>query len=164
MKTLLAHFAEIGDSADAFSLYDGQRVTDVTYKVFAADILRTAGHFRSRDICGQHIALIAPNSYGWLTVYFAIAVSGNVPVLLNPALPESALLDQCRMTDVSLICGQCDPVGNIPTLDFSDLRSPQSLDMAEIAAADPEDTAMLMFTSGTTGKSKAVEFTHRNMA
>lgn len=164
IKNLLLRFAEIGDSANAFSLYDGKWVTDVTYKVFAGDILRTAGYFRSHGIRGQHIALIAPNSYGWLTVYFAITASGNVPVLLNPALPENILLDQCRMTDVSLVCGQCNPVGDIPTLDFSELRSPASVDMAGIAAPDPEATAMLMFTSGTTGKSKAVEFTHRNMA
>lgn len=164
IQNLLTHFSGIGENANAFSLYDGTWVTDVTYKVFTADILRAAGYFCSHQICGRHIALIAPNSYGWLTVYFAIAASGNVPVLLNPALPESVLLEQCRMTDVSLVCGPSAPVGEIPTLCFSDLWSPVSLDPADIAVPDPEATALLMFTSGTTGKSKAVEITYQNMA
>lgn len=154
----------MGDGATAFSLYDGKWVTDVTYHIFTADILRAAGYFQAHGIHGQHIALIASNSYGWLTVYFAIAASGNVPVLLNPALPKKILLEQCRMTDVSLVCGQCEPMGDIPTLSFSDLWSPASLDLEEVPVPDPEATALLMFTSGTTGKSKAVALSHRNMA
>lgn len=160
---LLDCFLEAPEGTVAFSLYDGSQVTDVTYAQFARDILGSAGYFKARAIQGQHVALIAPNSYSWLTAFFAIAASGNTAVLLNPALPEDVLLGQCQKADVSLICGDRGLSTDIPMLDFAEMGSPVPLAREEVPSLDPDGAAVLMFTSGTTGKSKAVEITCRNM-
>ena len=44
-KNLVSTFYETGDSAIAFSLYDGEKITEITYGRFAKDILKTAGYF-----------------------------------------------------------------------------------------------------------------------
>ena len=156
INTLLEGFATMADQL-AFSLYDGKQVTNVSRSAFLEDILRTAG---SLEVRGKHIALIAPNSYRWLVSFLAIAATGNTAVLLNPALPLDMLADQCRHTDVSLVLGSS-PSPEFPALSLSPEAAPLSLDALPCPPVD--DTAVLMFTSGTTGKSKAVELSWGNI-
>lgn len=158
IKTLLEGFAAMADQP-AFSLYDGKQVTNVSRGAFLEDILRSAGGLEVR---GKHIALIAPNSYRWLVSFFAISATGNTAVLLNPALPPETLASQCRHTDVSLVLGDDSPSPEFPTLSLFPDAAPLSLDALPCPPVD--DTAVLMFTSGTTGTSKAVELSWGGMA
>ena len=96
IKELLTKFAAASEDTVAFSLYDGQKITNISYRQFACDVLHAAGYFVQNNIRNKHIALIAPNNYKWIVTFFAIVVSGNVAVLLNPALPNDMLQIQCK--------------------------------------------------------------------
>ena len=169
IKELLGKFSTADEEMIAFSLYDGNRITNVTYCQFLNDILKATGYFVHRQIKHQHIAIAAPNSYDWIVTFFAITGSGNVAVLLNQDLPKSVLKIQCKQADVAVICTDCpDRLAGIDDTDtecigFEELQKSQTISCDAICSLNPDDTLVMMFTSGTTGKSKIVEFSSYNI-
>lgn len=134
---------------------------------------------------GAKIALISENVIEWAFAYYAILVGGNVCVPMDAKLPNEDLEDQL------VRCG-CDAL--IYSDKFADLaesvkgnsaitikeyfpmdkfeeyyaagealiaNGDDSFDKVEIK---PDDLACICYTSGTTGKSKGVMLTHRNIA
>lgn len=167
---LLAKFIGDQENRVAFAVFDGKQLTNIAYNRLADDVLRAAAFFRENKIFNEHIALIASNSYEWIVSFFAIAASGNVAVPLNPDLPPETLRWQCEKTDTSILLGEAsimaelEPnVKNKTFLSYIQLRSSTPASLAEVYAPDQDTTVVLMFTSGTTGKSKAVEISYGNM-
>lgn len=118
IKGLLGSF-DLVENNVAFSLYNGERVTDITYRQFSSDILRAAGYFCDRKINGQHVAIAAVNSYDWIVTFFAILASGNVAIPLNQDLPIDILQWECEKAEVVLIC--CDTSSIITCLSSGSL-------------------------------------------
>ena len=90
--------------------------------------------------------------------------------MLNPDLPESILESQCVLADVSVICGAEDVLsglGAVPVrsehISFEMLKTCDPCSFSDVHDAAENDTVLMMFTSGTTGKSKAVELTTGNL-
>lgn len=170
IKQLVQHFAAVKENTTAFSLYDGSQVINVTYPQFLDDILKASGYFFCRKIKNQHIAIAAENSYDWLVVFFAIAGSGNIAVLLNQDLPKDVLQRQCTQADVSIICSNASHMiefgadfGDVECLDFENIKAGMPISIDDISSSNPDDTIVMMFTSGTTGKSRIVEFSSENL-
>jgi fatty-acyl-CoA synthase len=130
---------------------------------------------------GEHIALWAINSPEWILLQMGAALAGLVLVTLNPAnrieemrylLRQSSasglLLDRTfRQLDNEVIIRALQP--ELPALrkviyfDEWDayMRGPRT---AERLPTVPSDAAaMILFTSGTTGKPKGVVLTHRGV-
>lgn len=159
------------ENLQAFSIYNGEVIKDISYAQFADDILKSAGYFKTNGIEKQHIALIAPNSYRWIVTFCALLSSGNTAVLLNPDLPNETLQLQCKMADVTIACVESNELDElqltlsreIQLLRFDDIVGADPMLATEVYSASANETVVLMFTSGTTGKSKAVEFSSENM-
>ncbi|MGM9628367.1 MAG: AMP-binding protein [Faecousia sp.] len=154
----------------AFSLYDGKELRDVSYRQFAEDVLGAAGYFRENYIQKRHIALAAPNGYPWIVVFFALLASGNIAVPVNPDLSKEKILRQCQKADAEILCADTvaisawDSMGDsIRTLPFDILFHADAMPLAEVYSAQPEETILLMLTSGTTGTSKIAAYSSRNM-
>lgn len=170
IKQLMIGFAEESEKTIAFSLFDGKQVTDVFFRQFLDDILKAAGYFLCRKIKNQHIAIAAENSYDWLVAFFAITGSGNTAVLLNQDLPEDLLQRQCTQADVSIVCSNASRIMEFGTdfrdvecLSFENIKAGPPASIDEISSSNPDDTIVMMFTSGTTGKSRIVEFSSENL-
>ena len=169
MKELIIKFASEENDIAAFSLYDGDQAKDVVYQDFAKDILSAVAYFKKSGMQNQHIGIAAPNSYDWVVTFFAAILSGNVAVLMNPALPKDTLLWQCEKADVSVVFSESDMAfddqekSNVDMLTFKDITGMNPVSVEDVCSRDLDDTVVLMFTSGTTGKSKAVEITLRNL-
>ncbi len=134
---------------------------------------------------GKHIAVIGPNSYSWVVAYFGIVDSGSVAVPLDANLPDEDLCELINRADVTtlvydetksgvaqmaekcceglkhIICTG-EPQGVSSGLSMWKLIGEQSAGFDY--APKPEELATIMYTSGTTGKSKGVMLTHRNLA
>ena len=171
IKQLVRHISAVKEKTIAFSLYDGSQVVNITYRQFLNDILKATGFFVHKDIKEQHIAIASANSYDWIVTFFAITGSGNIAVLLNQDLPEDIIAGQCKQADVEMICVDVplDPAEtkdrnmNMKCVRFEEIRTGQPITVSDIFPSNPDDTIVMMFTSGTTGKSRIVEFSSENL-
>ena len=123
---------------------------------------------------GRHIALLGPSSTAWLAAYFAVLSAGRVIVPLHDGMQQQELEDCLRLAD----CGVLLYDGRRGETAAALARAVSGLRLMELHAfieklreetreALPElkadSVAAMYFTSGTTGKSRCVMLTHRNM-
>jgi long-chain acyl-CoA synthetase len=145
---------------------------------------RLAAGLRSSGLApGQVVAMQLPNLPQFLIAYFGALKAGLVVLPLNPLLmaPEleyhlgdsaAALLigfegthaeavKACETTGVPLYLVSMGP-GPLPdgTRPFSELFGATPLDEPGGVPRAPDDTAVLVYTSGTTGRPKGAELTH----
>ena len=129
---------------------------------------------------GDKVAVLLPNGPEFLTSWFGITRAGLIEVPLNVGLRGDLLAyalnqSQCRAIVVSdEWVGRIDAVApRLETLRHvivvGDEATSTATRFAELLTADaarpavevvPEDTAVLLFTSGTTGPSKAAVLSH----
>jgi long-chain acyl-CoA synthetase len=157
-----------------------------TYRELDEQSGRFAAGLRSAGLApGQVVALQLPNIPQFLSAYFGALKAGLVVLPLNPLLMapevEYHLTDSaatmligfegmhaeaakaCETTGVQLYLVSMDP-GPLPddVRPFTELISAVPLDEpgGDVVARGPDDTAVLVYTSGTTGKPKGAELTH----
>ena len=132
-----------------------------------------------------HVALTGMTSYPWLVTYLGTVNSGNVCVPLDVSLPLEEMCELIDRSDASVLVvdevrkdvmlaakAKCPKLKSVISMqktakDGEALSFGQLLKTHEGACSyepKPEDLATIMFTSGTTGKSKGVMLTHRNLA
>ncbi|MBD5458356.1 MAG: AMP-binding protein, partial [Lachnospiraceae bacterium] len=167
----------------------GKKETKVeakTYTQLRQDSERFSAALAELGEQGKHIALIGATSYSWITAYYGIVNGGSVAVPLDANLPDEDLCELIDRADVTTLVydgtkestavmasEKCPKLVNIIAMEMPGSTLPDILSMWNLiekaqARPDyvpkPEDLATIMFTSGTTGKSKGVMLTHRNLA
>ena len=140
-----------------------------------AQLLRQQYHVQA----GQHIALAMRNSPEWVVSFIAITALGAVPALVNSRGAADELSHAIHSVDCTLIisdhktrqqlntalpllvfdidqdCQLHDHTGAILSLDTT-----TSLPITNV---DTDDVALILFTSGTTGRPKGAMLTHRGV-
>ncbi len=109
---------------------------------------------------GRRVAIYCPNSYDFVKSFIAIATMGYTAVILPPQLPDVAVMGICAQSGVdtlvyspalaektALVAEKLPHVRRIETSELGD----GSLPMRACTAKTP---CVIMFTGGTTGKSK----------
>ncbi|MGW2159914.1 AMP-binding protein [Nonomuraea sp. NPDC001699] len=121
---------------------------------------------------GLHVGVLGENVPELLFLLGGAALGGHVLVALNPTRPVDELIRDARATDVDLLlwdapfAGLARPVAEALGLESLPLSMVSSLGEGEGRAAEPGpgDLVMLIFTSGTSGRPRAVRITQRKLA
>lgn len=161
------------------------QVEDKTYTQLREDSERFSNALAALGQQGSHIAVIGPTSYRWFVTYLGIVNCGSVAVPLDASLPAADVWELLDRADVTLLVADaarrdvaegalehCPQLKSVVLMqqeeDGEGLLSFDKLLAAHPGPCDvmpqPDQLCTIMFTSGTTGKSKGVMLTHRNLA
>jgi len=190
LASVLEHSARLTPSATAVT-WNGKHLTYGELDASASRVAAGLAALGIRP--GDHVALSCPNLPAFPVAYFGILKLGAVVVPLNVLLkpreiayhlrdsharalivfegtPELPMAQMARAgCDESgcplLIVITADPSGPAPVLPALTLGQIMHSHAGhfETVPRDPDDTAVILYTSGTTGQAKGAELTHHNM-
>ena len=147
----------------------------VTFKdVFEqADKLAAGLHAQHCVGTGDVVGLAMRNCLEWFVGFLAIVRTGAIAALINSRGTLDEMADAAARTDCRLIladeqrAGQLKGTARCLVLDIAELQAMMNADPAPDLPAmpdpEPDDPAIIQFTSGTTGRAKGATMTHRNM-
>src|SRR5690606_15221867 len=128
-------------------------------------VARRAAALREAGIGhGDLVLVTARTTPPYLLCWLALACLGAVTVPVNPRSTPAelaGLIGQVRPKVIVTDTGLPRPPGDTPLLDVHTLGEDVTDAELPLAEAGPDDLAMLIPTSGTTGRSKLVMQTHR---
>lgn len=148
----------------------------LSYRQLYDQASAVAGDLRAQGVLpGDRVGLVLPNVPAYPVLFYGVLLAGAVAVPMNPLLSAREVeyyLTDSGMTMVYGLEGKdtvvpaaavkvgirwvlVPPAGPI-NLSGSPIR--------EAAERADNDTAVILYTSGTTGKPKGAELTHRNMS
>ncbi|GGZ25647.1 peptide synthase [Streptomyces poonensis] len=145
---------------------------DQSHPELLDDALRVLGGLRAQGLRPQDkVVLILERPREFLTAFWAAVLGGFVPCPMAPVRGDSerwaaqlahvdALLDRPLVITSASLGAELPPVDG---LSVGILDRLYTAEPAEPHSAAPEDTALLVLTSGSTGNSKAVMLTHANL-
>jgi acyl-CoA synthetase (AMP-forming)/AMP-acid ligase II len=136
------------------AIIDGAAGEMTTYAELAAQVDAVAALLQAEGIGkGDVVGLVGPNSASWAIAYHAILRAGGVVTPMYALLTAEEIDRQVTNSGAKLLID--DPPAFVARAEAG--ATPEEVEV------DPEDLAVLPYSSGTTGLMKGVMLTHRNL-
>jgi len=172
-----------GHPDDAVAIISRGNAT--TYRELREQVARLRGGFASLGLePGDRLGIACGNNWYFAITYLAALGAGLVAVPVNPSAPEPELRRHLAHTGVKVLVAGPAAAKSVAALDRSvlpDLATvvrttgcdvPDAIELDDLLVAEPsavverepDDVAVLIFTSGTAGTPRAAMLTHGNLA
>lgn len=164
-------------------------IRSMTYEAFVNRVYSLGAYLTAAGEKAGHIACLGANSVNWITAYFTALRSSGVFIPLDKELPEKDLIhllndskasvlfydkryekmlkeNLASLSGIKLFIGFDRTENEDNFVSFEKvLDEGAALDKAEYLAckSDPDAMKMLVYTSGTTGMSKGVMLSEKNL-
>jgi long-chain acyl-CoA synthetase len=151
---------------------------EVSYRALDIESARVAGLLRSRGVRpGDRVGVMLPNVPEFAVVYFGVLRAGAVVVPMNVLLKEREVAFYLGDSGAEMLFAwhgfaeQAEAGARVPGAncvfvtpgEFGRLLA-SAEPLFELEERAPNDTAVILYTSGTTGTPKGAELTHANLS
>lgn len=184
LRDIIRHGARTYKEQTAFRYKEKKQVVDKSYIDVDRDSMAVSRMVEALGMKGRHIALIGSTTYQWIVSYFGTVGSGSVAVPIDTQLPVEDIFQLLNRADVEMLIFdelRADVAANLSE-NCPEIKHVVSMQSAEAAGGiqslaqlmetyqgsyetdlSGDQLATILFTSGTTGKSKGVMLSHRNL-
>lgn len=189
IRDIITESAEKFADIAAVKWLNKKEIQERSYAEVMENVASVRKGLKKKGFTGKHLALIGASSVEWIESYLGIITGKTAAVPLDVLLPAEDLVDMINRSDseavflsskrkelIEVIFAQCPKVTNIWMLQeepvetadervkaLSELKSTGAGE-PEVQAPEAQDLATIIFTSGTTGKSKGVMLSQNNLA
>lgn len=162
---------EMHKDKDAYAFIYNEDDVEVkkTYQDFYNDVI-VFTNYLSNNYQNKHIAIIAENSYYYLVLFFSIIISKNIVVLIDKDLSEESILKLLKKSDSKIVFfSKYTNFNNVmkkyKNFIFDDipLIIENNKDLKYKVKKCKFEERVIYFTSGTTGDSKGVMLSEKNI-
>ena len=165
---------------------------DYTYEEFLSNVNGMGTALYSKGLAGKRVAIIGRNQYHWVVTHVACLLGGIVSVPIDKELPLGEMEDSLSRAEVDAVMFDVKYKEQIETIkangktsikeyfcmNDSEAGYTSAEDLISVGTklisegekafvdyeTDPSSMAILLFTSGTTSKSKAVMLSNHGLA
>ena len=168
-------------------------VNDISYKEFSNQVNALGTALVNLSLKDKRIAVISENRYEWAVSYLAVVAGTGIVVPMDKSLPENEIKSLIERSEVDAIIFSdkyLDVMKDVKNSGTSNLKYYICMDLKKDendilsfkelikkgekllaggnkdfvdATIDAEKMSIMLFTSGTTAKSKAVALSHKNL-
>jgi acyl-CoA synthetase (AMP-forming)/AMP-acid ligase II len=146
LGTLFERLARVHGNAPLVE-EDGDDGLRLSYAEAADLTSRWAGAIRAKITAGDRVVIATPNGYGLFLLCSAVSRAGGVAVPVNPKMRDDEVDHVVNDSQAAIV--------------VRDTAEVEGGEPVEAVHAEQNDVAALFYTSGTTGKPKGAQLTHR---
>lgn len=182
VRALLEFCAAVHGEKTAFVYRCGKAEASVSFRDFKAQTDALGTYLFGMGANGKHVAVFGENSYAWILTHFAVTCGGNAVVPIDRDLDADGVADQLADSE-SAVLVYSETYADIAAAVKERLPDIVDISMRDIEACTEQGKGLLaagytayidktvagntlatiVYTSGTTGKSKGVMLTHGNL-
>ena len=181
IKELLEFCDENFNERIAFAYREKGKDRAISFTQFKSEVDALGTYLFESGYKNHHIAVLGENNYHWILIHFAVTCGGNVIVPIDKDMEIGQIEDLLQESKSSILVYSASYVDIAEQLQeklldvkFINMESmPQYIERGKTLITNGyieyndveiggDDLASIVYTSGTTGKSKGVMLTHGN--
>lgn len=176
LQDFVKEIARLYGERDAYRYLVDDVVMHKTYLELKRDVVAAASWMHKQGWQRKHIGILGGSSYSWIVAFLGIEISDNIVIPLDNMLPKQELSELFKMGDIEVlfiskefqpmaqsISEGDNPITTVICFEDAIWKTMLQTRPVELPSLNPEACSEILFTSGTTGISKGVELSQKNI-